>query len=132
MKSILYGLLLALVPDLAALQAGLIRISTCASTFYPLAFEVHARDGAILICALRRGSDRWQDPEMKLLIDVSGHVARPLEFHDRIETRVAGDRDHSIDVGVELGLCTRLIQWLASDRACGHRLDASADLSAEA
>lgn len=132
MKSILYGLLLALVPDLAALQAGVARISTGASTVYPLSFEVHARDGCVLICALRRrNGDHWQDPVMRLFVDVAGHVIRPLDFQDQIETKLAGDREHSIDVDVELKLCSHLMHWLMSAREQGHRLDASANVDAE-
>jgi hypothetical protein len=132
MKSILYGLLLALVPDLAALQAGVSRLSTCAFAVYPLAFEVHARDGSVLICALRRcNGDHWRDPVMKVFIDVAGHVVRPLEFQDQIETKLAGDRQHSIDVDVELKLCSHLMQWLMSAREHGHRLDVSANVDAE-
>jgi hypothetical protein len=132
MKSILYGLLLALVPDLASLQAGVSRISTCCSAVYPLSFEVHARDGSVLICALRRcNGDHWHDPLMKLFIDVSGHVIRPLEFQDQIEMKVAGDREHSIDVDMELKLCSHLMHWLMSAREQGHRLDASANVDAE-
>ena len=132
MKSVLYGLLLALVPDLAALQAGVIRLSTCASAAYPLAFEVHVRAGGVLICALRRrNGDHWKDPEMRLLVDVSGHVIRPLEFQDQVGFELAGDHKHSIDVDVELKLCSHLMQWLMSAKEQGHRLDVSANIDAE-
>lgn len=132
MKSVLYGLLLALVPDLAALQAGLSRLSTCCSTISPLSFDVHARDGSILICALRRcNGDHWHDPVMRLWVDVEGQAVRPLDFQDQIETKLAGDRYHSIDVDLELKLRCHLMQWLISAREHGHRLDASANVDAE-
>lgn len=132
MKSVLYGMLRAIVPDLTLIHAGVMRLSTCSSSAYNLAFEVHARDGAILICALRRcNGDHWRDPMMRLFVDVDGRVVRPLDFEDQIETKLAGDRFHSIDVSVELKLNSHLMQWLISARELGHRLDASADVDAE-
>jgi len=131
MKSVLYALLLLLVPDLSALRAGVTRLSTCSATS-PLMFEVQARDGCLLICALRRrGGNRWQEPEMKLLVDVAGHVLRPLEFEEPLVHELAGDRSHSINVDLELKLSIQLMQWLLTARRLGHRLDASANTDAE-
>jgi hypothetical protein len=131
MKSVLYGLLLLLVPDLATLEAGITRLSTCPASS-PLMFEAHARDGCVLLCVIRwRRGDPWQGPEMRLLIDVSRHVIRPLEYAELVVHELAGDREHSIDVALELKLSVQLMQWLVSARQAGHRLDASADIDAE-
>lgn len=130
MKSVIYALLLALIPDLMLLKAGVSRVSSRAP--HPFSFDVHARDGAILICALRRcRGDRRSDPTMKVVVDVFEHVARPLEFQDLglPDVLLAGDREHSIDVEVELQMCSQLLQWLTLATAEGQKLDASADIS---
>lgn len=132
MKSILYGLLLALVPDLSFLQAGLKRLSTCSLDGCPLKFEIESRTGSLLVCSLHRCSSTYQgETTIRVLIDVCGHVIRPLELHDHLGMKVAGDRSNSLDVDVELQLCSFFLTWLIGAKDQGHRLDASANLTAE-
>ena len=130
MKTVLYGLLMALVPDVARLPAGAHRVSQVRTSPVSLVFEVQAREGTVLICSLsQRESDCFQSPEIRLLADVSRRVIRPLDFQDRTSLVLAGDRLRSIDVHLELELSARLMSWLLAADAAGHRLDGGADVA---
>ncbi|MGA8054066.1 MAG: hypothetical protein WCA12_09445 [Burkholderiales bacterium] len=126
MKSVLYQLLLALVPDLPLLDVGAHRRSDLRSAPHLLlVFEVRERRGSVLLCSLTLRTEAEEDavpsPCMAISVDAGQCIVRPLHYRDRMVYCIAGDEAGTVDVEAEMEQASLLLGWLCSARSQAHR-----------
>jgi len=108
MKSVLYGLLLAFLPELAAMRQGMCRLSSASSM--PLQVDIRFRFEGALLCALNFETGL----QLLLYVDLAEHIARPLHATESGVFHLAGDSEGAIDVAEEMHLASLSIGLLSS------------------